>query len=457
MKKKVLATLLSAGMVCSALAGCGGSAGSTSTETAASTEAPAAEEAPAANDLAGTTIRFAWWGSQPRHEATTKVVEQFMAETGINVEYEFYDFNGYFTQLDTLAAADDVWDVFQMGNNWAQYHEIIEPLNPYMESGAIDTTDISPAIVQVTQDYDGQQMGLSLGTNCRCLVYNPALFEQAGVAEPTDSWTWDDFKTASEQIIANTDAQYGMDKIEYMDIMTAACAQMGEGYNFFAMDGSDFAFKDDLSGITKMFDIFGGMMKDGSIADPGVQNEITDEQADYICTGKSAMLMIPSNKFVALSEACAANGVTLKLALLPKLTSSSQSGMLVRSSQMVSMAKSSKNKEAAAMLIDYLVNNISANEILNGERGVPANAKVLSALAAKSDEITAQMYEFVNKVGSIPDTKNTTNAEPAAQAEVKATIQTYFERYYAGDFSTAADAAAAFYEEAKQVFANYEG
>ena len=108
--------------------------------------------------------------------------------------------------------------------------------------------------------------------------------------------------------------------------------------------------------------------------------------------------MIPSNKFVALSEACAANGVTLKLALLPKLTSSSQSGMLVRSSQMVSMAKSSKNKEAAAMLIDYLVNNISANEILNGERGVPANAKVLSALAAKSDEVTG--YQEYNQCGA---------------------------------------------------------
>lgn len=414
------------------------------TQTAASGEYP---------DYNGVSIRMAWWGSQPRHDATIKVIEQYKALTGLNVEYEYYDFDGYFTQLDTLVAADDVWDVFQMGNNWATYHDAIEPLNSYTESGAIDTSEINEPLLKVTQDYDGNQMGISLGTNCRCVAYNPALFEEAGVPEPTDNWTWDDFQTACQTIHEKTGA-YGMDKLEYFSFVSAACTQMGEGNNFFAMDGSDFAFGDDVSGMAKVFDVMQTLEASGAVADPGVQAEIIDEQADKLCTGDSAMLMIPSNKFVALNEACQ-EGIELKLALLPRLEANGQSGMLVRSSQMLCMSQKCANKEAAANLINYIVNSTEANDILNGERGVPVNTTVREYLGAKSDAVTNTVYEFIDKVSSIKDTANTTNAEPDAQTEIDDLSKIYFEKLFAGEFKDGTECATAFYDEAKQIFSQY--
>ena len=38
----------------------------------------------------------------------------------VQIEAEFYDFDSYFTKLDTLVAADDVWDIFQMGGNFPE-------------------------------------------------------------------------------------------------------------------------------------------------------------------------------------------------------------------------------------------------------------------------------------------------------------------------------------------------
>lgn len=455
--KKVCALAMSATMILS-VAGCS-RAGTEKTETqeltkdVSSDESRGPEEHAQYPDYSGVTIRFAWWGSQPRHDATIKVIEQYEALTNIAIEYEYYDFSGYFTQLDTLVAADDVWDVFQMGNNWATYYDAIEPLDSYMDSGILDTSEINEPLLKITQDYDGNQMGISLGSNCRCIAYNPALFEEAGIPEPTDNWTWEDFKTACETIHEKTGA-YGMDKLEYFTFISSACTQMGEGYNFFAMDGSDFAFKDDLSGMAKIFDIIGALEKSGAIADLGVQAEIIDEQADKICTGDSAMLLIPSNKFVALNEACQ-EGIELKLALLPRLEADGQSGMLVRSSQMLSMSKKSKNKEAVAHFMDYLVNSTEANEILNGERGVPINTAVREYLGSKSDAVTTAVYEFIDKVSAIPDIVNTTNAEPDAQTEIGNLCQTYFESFFDGKYKTGKDCAEAFYNEAKTIFSQY--
>ena len=110
MRKKLLAVLLSAAMVFS-LTACGSSTeeAAAPAEEAAVEEAPAeeapAEEAPA--EEAATeepiTLRMAWWGSQERHDRTVKVIEMYEAENpNVNIEYEFYSFDDYFTKLKTF-------------------------------------------------------------------------------------------------------------------------------------------------------------------------------------------------------------------------------------------------------------------------------------------------------------------------------------------------------------------
>ena len=53
-----------------------------------------------------------------------------------------------------------------MGNNWLTYYDTVEPLNSYIDSGVIDTTAISPAMLATTTNQaNGDVTGISNGTN----------------------------------------------------------------------------------------------------------------------------------------------------------------------------------------------------------------------------------------------------------------------------------------------------
>lgn len=79
------------------------------------------------------TLNMAWWGSQVRHDATVKVIELYEEKNPhVTIEYEFYDYEGYYTKLGTLAASNDIWDIFQLNNQFPQYINQIEPLDEYV-------------------------------------------------------------------------------------------------------------------------------------------------------------------------------------------------------------------------------------------------------------------------------------------------------------------------------------
>lgn len=55
---------------------------------------------------------------------------------------------------------------------------------------------------------DGKTYGLTMGNSAQCMLYDPAVFEQAGLDKPTMDWTWDDYHTALKQIQEKT-GMYG--------------------------------------------------------------------------------------------------------------------------------------------------------------------------------------------------------------------------------------------------------
>lgn len=129
MKKKLVSLFIAASMVAS-LTACGGNDSSNSsaapeetpkeTSTEDSGKADAQPEEAEASGQENTsdeqiTLRMAWWGSQTRHDLTVEVIEMYEKEhPNVNIEYEFFSFDDYFTKLKTLVASDQVWDIFQL-------------------------------------------------------------------------------------------------------------------------------------------------------------------------------------------------------------------------------------------------------------------------------------------------------------------------------------------------------
>ena len=63
----------------------------------------------------------------------------------VDIQYEFYDFDGYFTKLNTLVASNEVWDMFQLGGNFPTYLDKIDTLDKYIEQGLIDVSNTTDA------------------------------------------------------------------------------------------------------------------------------------------------------------------------------------------------------------------------------------------------------------------------------------------------------------------------
>lgn len=409
-------------------------------------------------DYTGEKIRFMWWGSDTRAKITTEVVEMYEKLTGLEIEYEYYDGTTYWTKFQAYQAANDLPDMFQMGNNWLTYYDTIEPLNSYIEDGTIDTTAISAAMLATTTNQaNGEVTGISNGTNARCFAYNPAIFDEAGVPYPTANWTWDDFAAACRAIHEKT-GNPAVTTLEYNSLAWSTVTQWQEGYNFFSMDGTAFAFNGDTAPLAYIFDLLTTLQAEGCIADYGIQNEIgANVEADWLAYGDAAIMMLSSNQFQALSNVAAENGITLELCTIPRVKADGPSGMIVRSSQQMSISKNSDKKEIAANFLNFFINSIEANKILNCERGVSVNSDVLAALKADTDEVTGKVYTIIDLIGSFPDAALTSPAEPAAAEELADVIKkTYFQGLAEGKFSSGQEAADLFWAEAQEVWKKYE-
>lgn len=380
----------------------------------------ASSAAPATSDSADSTapepveLRVMWWGSQARHDGTMAAIELYMEQNPhVTIQSEFMGFDDYFQKLNTLIAANDAPDVMQMGGGFAAYDNQLEDLQPYVDSGALDISDMSDTFKNLTT-YKGRLVGISLGINSTCMVYDPAIFEEAGVAEPTEGWTWADFENACNTIHEKLGI-YGTDAMS--DFWTGANIypnQHDASLGVYNEDATALGYTDD-SMLADYYSMKMRLLESGAYPTPDVTAAIKDLQGNLLVQEKSAMCWINANQFVALS---ASAGRELKIAPYPKVTADGPSGMSVNSGLAFSMSNTSEHKEEAAKFISFMVNNLEANDLMGGERGIPVMATVREHLAENStDPAVKAAYEYLDLIGEIAST--TQPVEPEGQLEIE--------------------------------------
>lgn len=463
MKKKLLAMLMATTMVAS-LAGCGSTSADNSTTSTSDTSATESTTqttvttdttAQTTTTAEPVTLRMAWWGSQTRHDRTVQVIEMYEKENpNIKIEYEFFSFDDYFTKLKTLVASDQVWDIFQLGGNFPMYMDKIQFMNEYIDAGIVDVSQISDSYLKITQDTDGNQIGLSNGVNTYGIAYDVDMFKEAGVAVPTENWTWDEYADAARKIHDAT-GHYGTSGFGSSDFI-AGCstyiAQHGAiGENgFFNLDLTGMGFND-ASMLEGYIQMRADLIKEGASPDAGAEAEITNIENDFLVTGEAGMTWVAVNQFPTIYDICQAEGRTLALAPIPRVTKDGPSGAAIQSSQMLCVSKDSQNKEEAAKFISWFQNSTACNDVLQGERGIPVNTSVRESLRASATEGQSIMYEFVDLVGTFKIPEKINVLSPDGQDEVVDHYRNYIQQVVYGEIS-AADAAAKTYADAEAIF-----
>ncbi len=161
-------------------------------------------EVPAAK----TEVRLSGWASSP---AETALLESLLykfsvANPDILVKYE--PITGDYRQaMLTAIASGTEPDVFYVDiayfQEWAK-NDVLLPLDDLMASTGTTKDMFIPSIMDAFT-YNGNVYGIPKDFNTLGLFYNKDLFDAAGLAYPTDAWTWTDLQTAATALTNLTD------------------------------------------------------------------------------------------------------------------------------------------------------------------------------------------------------------------------------------------------------------
>lgn len=173
-------------------------------------EAAGAEEEPAAEGAAEGVIELqlmGWASSEAENVRLQEVVDQFN-DAHPDIQATLSLVPQYDERLQVSLAGGSPPDVFYIDSLRLPDLVGAGALEPY-EPHALDPDDFYESL-RTAFTLDGAFWCPPKDFSTLGLVYNPALFEQAGVEPPTADWTWEDMQAAAMTISESVDGVYGL-------------------------------------------------------------------------------------------------------------------------------------------------------------------------------------------------------------------------------------------------------
>lgn len=200
--KKGIAVTMAATMAVSLTACGGGNSSSGGNKEAGETQAADA----------GGKLNVAIWdnGQKP---GLDQILADFTKETGIEADLQVITWDSYWTLLEAGASGGDMPDVFWMHSNEATKYmsnDILLDLTDKVAASEKLEMDKFPSDIKEMYQYDGKTYAVPKDIDTIALWYNKDMFDEAGIAYPDDTWTWDDLYDAAVKLTKDDGSQYGI-------------------------------------------------------------------------------------------------------------------------------------------------------------------------------------------------------------------------------------------------------
>lgn len=370
------------------LAGCSGSS-----EEVAETVDPDEE----------VTLTFAFWGNDVRAALYEEAFAAFNEEyPNITIQSSFLDFPAFWEKRQTEAAGGGLPDVMQFDYSYLrQYAEngLLLDLAPYI-GGLIDDEPLSDEILAIGEVADGT-FGIPTSTNAWALFENPALLEEIGV-DGFPGGTWEDYNAWMGDVTeaaaaAGVDAFGGGDytgRIQNFEVQ-----QRANGEDLFTEEGEPNFTEEDLAAFWEQG---AGVREDGTVVEQQRVEELTPLGA--FDTALTASELTWDNFGAGYLANLGEGYETLDLVAPPTTDGASESDLYLKPSMLHAIASTTEHPEAAATLVDFLVNSPESGEIFGTNRGLPASTTALEAadLDAFSQKIADYEASIADRLGDAP-------------------------------------------------------
>lgn len=212
--KKYMALGLATCMVMSSFVGCGSNGGET-TDSGSDSSTEATTDSGSENSTDGKEVKLTMLGWEIYQQAGMEALAAAYHEKhpNVTIEVQISTWSEYWTKLEAMANSNSLPDIFWMHTN---------EFSKYAEAGILaDLTDLYadedpdyfqnnfPANLVENFTYEDKIYGVMKDVDTIGLVYNKDIFDEAGVAYPDETWTWDTLVEASETIKEKT-GKFGM-------------------------------------------------------------------------------------------------------------------------------------------------------------------------------------------------------------------------------------------------------
>ena len=253
---------------------------------------------------------------------------------------------------------------------------LLTDLQPMVDSGAIDVSDIPAEVLDTGRGTDGKLYEIPYGAAYDSIMVNTTLAEQAGVGVPAEGYTWDDFvayvqraDAALPEGVAALNLGGGLPNyfIEYV---------RAHGEDLF--DGSEVAFTQDR--LVEFWTMWEQLRQAGVTTTAQDKSaEATQVEQSYVATGRAMVDNKPGNQLGQARGALAGAvpGQELTTIQLPSGPDGSSGTVLFTSGW--SIPRTCDNVPTAAAFIDFWINDHEANALFASNNGANTNTVELDA------------------------------------------------------------------------------
>ena len=339
------------------------------------------------------TLNFAFWGNDVRAGLYDQAFAAFNEEyPNITVNSSFLGFPEFWEKRQTEAAGGGLPDVMQFDYSYLrQYSEngLLLDLDPYLGT-TIETDAIADNILGIGV-VDGTTTGIATSTNAWGLYTNPKLLEQVGVAGYEGGGSWDDYANWMKEVTTAGSAQGisgGTDwtgRIQNFEIQLRA-----EGAELFSEDGEPGFDKERLAEFWEQ----GSEVRDPAITIPQQRLEEIYPLSGFDAAQTASELTW--DNFGAGYLGNLGEGFTELGLVAPPVTKEGAKDLYLKPSMLHTISSKTDHPEAAATLVNFLVNSPEVGAIFGTNRGLPASETQLEG--ADLGGLDAQIRDYEESI-----------------------------------------------------------
>jgi len=336
-------------------------------------------------------LRMSWWGGDGRHEATQAGLEACGEKHGHTINPEFTGWSGHFEKLTTQIAGGTEADIMQVNWPWLSIYSAdgtgLADLNEL--SGIIDLSNWDAAQIEAGS-MAGALNGLPISTTGRVFIWNKSTWDAAGLDLPV---TWDDLMAAGPVFAEKLGEDYYPFDSSGLDAALIVTLYGTQATGKALINPETNAFDWSQEDLVNAIEFYGQL----------VENHVVRSWQDVAAAGNLRLNENPAwtggmiggtyqwdSTYYSVTGSME-EGQELVFSELLSQDGQQTPGIYRKASMVFSISANSEHKEAAAEVLNCLLNEPEGVAALGGTRGVPASTAAREQLLAEGGLAQAQI------------------------------------------------------------------